>query len=47
MQRKNRLIRITESQLKEAETFNFLNGTSEPHCDGQSAILINHTVSMV
>ena len=38
MQRKNRLIRITENQLKEAETFNFLNGTSEPHCDGQSAI---------
>jgi hypothetical protein len=38
MQRKNRLIRITENQLKEAESFNFLNGTSEPHCDGQSAI---------
>jgi hypothetical protein len=38
MQRKKRLIRITENQLKEAETFNFLNGTSEPHCDGQRAI---------
>lgn len=38
MQRKKRLIRITEQQLKEADTFNFLNGTSEPHCDGQRSI---------
>ncbi len=38
MQTKKRLIRITEQQLKEADTFNFLNGTSEPHCDGQRSI---------
>lgn len=41
MDQKNRLIKITEKQLKEVQGFDYLSDSDTPHCDGQSHINVD------
>ena len=41
MDYKNRLIKITEKQLKEVQGFDYLSDNDTPHCDGQSHVSVD------